>query len=148
MQDDESDHAIAGGVYLALLRRVIIRISGLTRDLMQPLDLTPPQAIALLTVHEREGLTQVSLVKAMESDANTISGLVRRLEQRGLVTRERRENDARAVRLSLTEQGHQLAVEAQLAFDTLAEALGDTVPKRSGATIAKWLKEILTIHEL
>lgn len=137
-----------GTGHLRLLRRAIGRIERLTRELVQPLDLTPPQAIALLILRERDGPTQAALVAAMDSDANTVSGLVRRLEQRGLLTRERRERDARAVKLSLTPDGIALAGRAQAAFARLAAALDDTVPRRSGTTIAAWLRAISAIHDL
>lgn len=143
-----AETAETGTNYLRLLRRVMYRVSDLSRELMQPLDLTPQQAIALIIIQEREGLTQASLVGAMDSDPNTVSGLVRRLEQRKLVTRERRERDARAVNLKLTDEGASLATRAGVGFDRLAIALNDAVPKRSGLTVTTWLKAVIAIDDL
>lgn len=138
----------SGTNYLRLLRRVVYRVSDLSRELMEPLDLTPQQAIALIILVEREGCTQAALVAAMDSDPNTVSGLVRRLEQRQLLTRERHARDARAVNLKLTPEGAALAVRAQAGFDRLASALSDAVPKRSGTTVANWLKAVLVIADV
>ena len=134
--------------YLRLLRRVLIRIGGLSRDLVEPLGLTPPQALALVIIQARKSMTQVSLVKALDSDPNTVSGIVRRLETRGLVTRVRGNSDGRSITLSVTDEGAVLADRAQAAFDRLAAALNDTVPKRSAGTISEWLRAILAIDHL
>ncbi|WP_327176391.1 MarR family transcriptional regulator [Streptomyces sp. NBC_01335] len=52
------------------------------------------------------------LARLLGLDKSSVSGLVDRAERRGLVRRSPSPHDRRAVRVALTEQGHQLAREA------------------------------------
>lgn len=74
---------------------------------------TPPQFFvlaALLHAHGRgRGTRQAAVARAAGADANTASQIVRGLERRGLVRRERDPADARALVLALTDEGLELA---------------------------------------
>jgi DNA-binding MarR family transcriptional regulator len=75
---------------------------------------TPPQFFvlaALLHIHSRQrpAPTQKQLADSTGIDVNTISQLLRGLERRGLVRRAPNLNDSRAISLSLTDAGLELA---------------------------------------
>ncbi|MBS3847529.1 MarR family transcriptional regulator [Devosia sp. J2-20] len=76
------------------------------------LGLTYPQYLVFLVLWEADGLTVKGLGDKLFLDSGTITPLVKRLEGRGLVRRERDENDERQVRVFLTTEGRALREKA------------------------------------
>jgi DNA-binding MarR family transcriptional regulator len=73
------------------------------------LDLHPSQAIVLRLLSEPRSMGE--LAQAMHCDNSNITGIVDRLEERGLVRREAAEGDRRVKLLVLTEDGERVRVE-------------------------------------
>jgi len=84
-------------------------------------DLTLTQWRIIGELGLRGGVSQVALANAVDSDPMTLSGVLRRLEDRGLVTRDADPKDSRAKIVSLTAAGEDL-------FGTV-EALGGEIYK-------------------
>ena len=70
-----------------------------------PEGLTQRQFAVLEVVSAKAGLTQTDLVRATGIDRSTLADLVARMEQKGLVERQRSTLDARAMAVRLTEAG-------------------------------------------
>ncbi|MBN9672898.1 MarR family winged helix-turn-helix transcriptional regulator [Roseibium aggregatum] len=68
-------------------------------------DITPVQYAALSTVKTNAGIDQVTLAGLIAYDRTTIAGVVDRLVQKGLLSREVSEKDRRARLLRITEAG-------------------------------------------
>lgn len=68
-------------------------------------ELTPLQFATLATLAQQGTLDQVRLAGLIALDRTTISGVVTRLAERGLVIREPSESDRRSKCISLTESG-------------------------------------------
>jgi DNA-binding MarR family transcriptional regulator len=68
-------------------------------------DLTPRQYAVLLTVSQNEGLSQTQLVEKTGIDRSTLADIVRRMLKKGLLTRRRTREDARAYAVRLTDEG-------------------------------------------
>ncbi|HEY1016888.1 MAG TPA: MarR family transcriptional regulator [Herpetosiphonaceae bacterium] len=83
------------------------------RPLLEPLGLTYPQYIALLVLWEHGPRTIKELGAELQLDSGTLSPLLKRLEQAGIIRRERRASDEREVEISLTEQGAALRERAE-----------------------------------
>lgn len=79
-------------------------------------DLTLPQWRALAELARKGGVSQVVLAGAIDADPMTVSGILDRLEKRGLVRREPDPSDSRAKIVRLTDDGLTL-------YDT-AKAVG------------------------
>ena len=71
-------------------------------------DLTPVQYAALTTVSTQPGIDQATLAGLIAYDRTTITGVVDRLEQKGLVVRQANSRDRRARLLQITEAGQQV----------------------------------------
>jgi MarR family transcriptional regulator, temperature-dependent positive regulator of motility len=67
--------------------------------------LTGPQLAVLVAVHTYPGVDQGSLARAVALDRSTMASIARRLEDRGLITRETPPEDGRKRLLQLTEAG-------------------------------------------
>lgn len=67
------------------------------------------------------------------------TGLVSRLEQRGLVQRERCPRDRRAVRLQLTDQGREVAAQARPIIAECAKRLTEGLSATETALVTRFL---------
>jgi MarR family transcriptional regulator, temperature-dependent positive regulator of motility len=70
-------------------------------------DLTPVQYAALAAVNANPGIDQVTLAGLIAYDRTTITGVVDRLVQKGLVARHENSRDRRARELRVTDTGRQ-----------------------------------------
>ena len=70
--------------------------------------LTGPQFAVLTAVNAYPGVEQGSLASSVALDRSTMASIVARLEDRGLITRERPAEDGRKRLLHLTEQGREV----------------------------------------
>ena len=88
-------------------------------------DLTPMQARALFVT--RDPVPMGHLADTLHCDASNVTGIVDRLESRGLMTREVDPEDRRRRRLVVTEDGRALAdeLQARVATDHPLLDLGD-----------------------
>ena len=81
------------------------------RALLAPWGLTYPQYLVLAILWHEGDQTIGSLGDAMQLDSGTLSPLVRRLEQSGLVSKQRSADDERVVTVQLTAEGRALKGE-------------------------------------
>src|SRR6201996_6332963 len=70
-------------------------------------DLTPVQYVALAAISANPGIDQVTLAGLIAYDRTTITGVVDRLAQKGLVERNESSRDRRARELKVTDTGRQ-----------------------------------------
>ena len=68
---------------------------------------------ALAVIFNGEGISQVALATALDVDQMTVSGIVSRLEKRGLISRFPDPNDSRVKLARLTPEGETLVAEAK-----------------------------------
>lgn len=94
---------------LAVASRNVI---ALYRPVLEPLGLTHPQYLVMLTLWERDPLTVRQIGQLLSLDPATLSPLLKRLERAGLVTRERHPADERALAVTLTDAGRALRERA------------------------------------
>ena len=86
-------------------------------------DLTMPQWRIIAQLSHSEGMSQVELAGVCETDPMTVSGLVERLEAKGLVLRLADPNDSRAKIVTITEKALSMVSELrELAEEIYAEA--------------------------
>jgi DNA-binding MarR family transcriptional regulator len=87
-------------VFSSLLRGVDKR--------MQPLELTAMQWEPLLLLHLGRADTVAALAREGNANCSATTRLLDRLEEKGLVTRQRSDVDRRLVHLGLTEKGREV----------------------------------------
>lgn len=98
------------------------------KPLLEPLGLTYPQYLVMLVLWEGAqdgpGLTVSELGARLALDSGTLTPLLKRLEQQGLVQRLRDAADERRVRLQLTREGRALRDEAVKVPRAIAASAG------------------------
>lgn len=103
------DNQLCFALYSA--SRAVTRAYG---PLLADLGLTYPQYVTMLALWEQDGPTTVGdLGSRLHLDSGTLTPLLKRLEQAGLVTRERDAQDERRVLVALTTAGRALRQRAQ-----------------------------------
>lgn len=78
------------------------------RPLLGRLGVTYPQYLVLLVLWEHDGQPVNDIAKRLYLETNTMTPLLKRMEQEGIVTRHTGEQDSRKVIVSLTEKGRSL----------------------------------------
>lgn len=95
---------------LRAIRRILRKTSEHSRQLSREAGLTVPQTLCLRFLADASGEEEVTVARisqAIQLAPATVSRLLDRLEDAGLVVRERRSRDRRRVCLSLTPLGRQ-----------------------------------------
>jgi DNA-binding MarR family transcriptional regulator len=94
------------------------------RPVLDALDLTYPQYLALLVLWERGECTVSGIGQALQLETGTLSPLLKRLEAAGLITRTRRAGDERSVLVSLTAAGQGMEARVAEAQVSVGAATG------------------------
>lgn len=98
-------------------------VVNLYRPLLEPLGLTYPQYLVMMLLWERGECGVKDFGAVLQLDYGTLTPLLKRLEARGLLRRERDTRDERSVRITLTEQGARLRRRAK----GIPEAIGRVI---------------------
>lgn len=108
-----------------LLRRMVSRIYVDSKRMMKRFGLTGPQTLVLRALLHSGPISSAALAKAIFVTPSNLTGIIDRLEQKGLVTRTRQATDRRVQLLDLTEAGRQKA-----------ESLPDPIEEKLAAGLA------------
>lgn len=92
-----------------LIRRAHQRASAIFQETLDDPTMTPMQFAALLRLTKDGAMSQNHLGRLTAMDPATIQGVIRRLEERGLVSRAADRTDRRRTILTATEEGLTLA---------------------------------------
>ncbi|MGH8279448.1 MAG: MarR family winged helix-turn-helix transcriptional regulator [Gammaproteobacteria bacterium] len=124
---------------LQALRRIMRSMDIASRQLIGERGLTTPQLLCLQRLQEQGAMTSGMLAQAVALSPATVTGILDRLELRGLVTRERRPEDKRRVLVDVTEDG---ASAADTAPSRLATRLAEALTRLTEAECGKVLQSI------
>ena len=113
------DHQLCFALYSASLA-----MTRLYKPLLEPLGLTYPQYLVMLVLWEADGITVSQLGERVQLDSGTLTPLLKRLEQAGLLQRLRDTADERRVLLQLSAAGRKLRRSATAVPQAVACASG------------------------
>jgi len=106
---------------LAVASRSVI---GIYRPILEPLGLTHPQYLVMLALWGDAPLRFRDIAEMLHLDPATLSPIVKRLEQSGLIDRAPVESDDRTFSLAPTEAGWALREQALSVPPAVIERLG------------------------
>jgi DNA-binding MarR family transcriptional regulator len=92
------------------------------------LGLTGPQRVALRVLGRRPGISAGTLADILRLHPSTLTGILHRLERRGLVRRTRDPEDRRRTRLTLTPRGRRVDLPAQGTVEAVVERALARIP--------------------
>src|SRR5688572_22325702 len=90
---------------IAALRQIAQAIDTRSRQLLSQCGLSAPQIGTLRELARRDGCSPSEVAEALHLSPQTMAGILQRLEQRGLVGRERDPGDKRSFIVQLTAEG-------------------------------------------
>jgi MarR family transcriptional regulator, organic hydroperoxide resistance regulator len=117
------------GYRIKLLSQLISRTF---QERLEPFGLTPFHWLVLCCLWKEDGMATCTLGERLQQVGGTITGVLDRMEERGLIRRERDRNDRRIWRIWLTDAGRQLEeVLPSIATEIRDQALvGISLPER------------------
>src|SRR5262249_9130361 len=89
-----------------------------------------------------EGVSQTALVDMTGIDRSTLAEMARRMVEKGLLLRERTEEDQRANAVAISANGRKALRSARLAAERAERALLDALP---AAERSKFIKSLIQI---
>jgi DNA-binding MarR family transcriptional regulator len=110
---------------LAVAAREVV---SLYRPLLEPLGLTHPQYLVMVTLWQTPQPASIrQLSTLLKLEAPTLSPLLKRLEAAGLVQRHRDPIDERSLQITLTDRGWNLRASAQQVPAAIIQRLGMSI---------------------
>ncbi|MBS3819289.1 MarR family transcriptional regulator [bacterium] len=112
------------------LRRIVSLIYHDSRNMMKKYGITGPQSLVIKSLCEASGpLSPVKLSRQLNVTPANITGIIDRLEEKGLVQRNRQLVDRRAIQIELTEDGYEFGKNLpDLIEEKLIRGLKDLKP--------------------
>ena len=83
------------------------------KPFLDPLGLTYTQYITMMVMWEKKEVRVKDLGEVLYLDSGTLTPLLKRLEQKGLISRSRYQEDERALCVRITEEGEKLRETAE-----------------------------------
>ena len=106
-------------------------------------DLTPVQYAALTTVGMQPGIDQATLAGLIAYDRTTITGVVDRLAQKGLLVRHASRTDRRAHALRITNEGRRALDGIEPAVEAAQRTILRGLSKAEAATLMRLLRKAI-----
>lgn len=103
---------------------------------LDPIDLTYTQYITMMVVWEENEITVKELGEKLFLDSGTLTPVLKKLEQKGFVTRNRSKDDERNLIIKVTAEGKKLREKAL------------SVPQNMGGCICLTPEESNTLYQL
>ena len=101
------------------------------------------QASLLCTVVEQDGLTQSEIAEQLSVQGATVSNMLKKLEESGLVTRRRDPDDNRLVRVYLTDAGREAEYAINAKFAELQETIFKGLNEEELAELRRYIRRII-----
>ena len=110
--------------------------------LLKPFNLTYTQYIAMMALWENKSLDVKTLGELLFLDSGTLTPLLKKLEEKGLVLRQKTNKDGRQLIVSLTQKGKDLKREIQVVPHQIGSCV-DLSPEE-GAELKRLLLKVLS----
>ena len=133
---------------LCSLRRIIRAVDIYSRRLNSEFGLTAPQLICLQAVVSAGNITLSKLTAEVSLSPSTVTGIVDRLEMKGLLKRVRSSEDRRKINLVPSVSGMEIVEKSpSLLQDRLSESLSN-LPEDEQVQIAESLERVVHLMEV
>ncbi|AJQ92360.1 MarR family winged helix-turn-helix transcriptional regulator [Gynuella sunshinyii] len=94
------------------LYSTMLGMNKVYRKVLRRLNLTYPQYLVMMVLWQQDSQTVSSIGERLFLESPTLTPLLKRLETRGLITRQRSIHDERQVIVTVTEEGKALHEQA------------------------------------
>ena len=132
---------------LLSLRKITRAIDLYSHKLARQYSLTGPQIVCLRQLRREGSSTPSRIAKGMHLSQATVTGILDRLDARGLIVRERSKEDRRRVNVVLSEMGKEIVATSPSPLQERFAAKLAVLPEANQAVIATILQQIVTMME-
>ena len=134
------DHQLCFPLY-ACAKEIVRRY----KPFLDEIDLTYTQYIAMMVLWEEKEINVKALGKRLYLDSGTLTPVLKRLEQKNLISRQRDSKDERNLIVSLTAEGEQLKEKAVEIPQKMAGCV--RLDEKDAAVLYRILHEMLQTFE-
>ncbi len=106
------------------------------KPFLDEIDLTYTQYIAMMVLWEHGKINVKEMGEYLYLDSGTLTPVLKKMEQKGLIKRERAEEDERVLNVTLTSKGEQLKEAAV------------NIPEKIGACVKLTPEESKSLYEI
>jgi len=124
------------------MRIAYIAISRRFAAMMAQIDLTQKQTGVLWLIGANAGVSQIALATELGMDRASMMAIVDRLEDRGLIVRERSQSDGRRQELYLTPKGRRTLAQCRTAVAKHEAWMAERFTEQELADLAQALKRL------
>ncbi len=117
-------------------------LQSLSKRMQASIGLTGPQRVALRVLGRRPGISAGALADVLRLHPSTLTGILHRLERRGLVRRSPDPEDRRRIHLALTARGRRLDVPVLGTVEAVVERVLAGIPARRVRPAAEFLTAV------
>ncbi|MBC6936650.1 MAG: MarR family transcriptional regulator [Chloroflexi bacterium] len=125
---------------LAQVSQVFRSVSDAFTD---QVDIPRGQATALCVIAREDGLTQSEIAERLSVQGATVTNMLQRLEESGLVIRRRDPEDNRLVRVYLTEAGLQKELSLNAQLGSMQELIFKGIGETERAVLRRQMQQII-----
>src|SRR5437762_3136674 len=126
-----------------LLAQVAQAYRGLSDTFMDRIGMHRAQATLLCRLFDQDGMTQSEIAEQLSVQGATITNMLQRMEEAGLVVRRRDPEDNRLVRVYLTGKGREQERAITEQFMKVEEAIFEGLDHQQRTMLRWMLKQIL-----
>jgi len=109
------------------------------KQVQSKVNITERRLAILLALKEADSISQRELCRRTGIDRSTISTVLRCLDHAGLISRARRQGDARSYMLSLTPAGEALVRKARPLAEAANAEISELLPPKAWKDVAELL---------
>jgi MarR family transcriptional regulator, organic hydroperoxide resistance regulator len=106
-------------------------------------DIPRGQATVMCAVARQDGLTQTEIADQLSVQGASVTNMLQRLEEAGLIIRRRDQEDNRLVRVYLTEAGRQKEQSINEQFGSMQELIFKGISEQDRVLLRQWLQQII-----
>ena len=129
MQQD-SFLEVAEQVTVYQIRSKWLAISKMYNELASEQDGTMPMAFVLLTIHAENGTPVTKIAPRMGMEPNSLSRILKSMEEKGLVYKRKSKEDKRKVFINLTDHGKEMREVAMTAVFSFENTIQQHVSEK------------------
>jgi MarR family transcriptional regulator, organic hydroperoxide resistance regulator len=126
-----------------LLAQVSQVYRGLSDAFMNQIDMHRAQATLLCRLYLQDGMTQSEIAEQLAIQGASVTSIVQRMEEAGLVVRHRDVEDNRLVRVYLTPEGRKQERAITEQFAKLEGAIFEGIGAQERAQLRQTLRQVL-----
>lgn len=132
---------------LRSLRRIIRAVDIHSKRLATLYELTTPQLVCLRELEKIPWMSAGRLAREVSLSPATLTGILNRLDARGLIERHRSPEDRRKVRIAITLAGRELVGKAPLSLHERFSRRLTRLPEEEQAEIERALNLVVQLME-